>query len=124
MGAMAIIGPGSIETSAVVESIADKLEIPHMTYHYKPKQIHWKKNFVPKMTLNFYPEAEALAKAFMTVFQDYDWKRYAIVYENDDNLIKLKDILQIHQPMSENTVLVSLSLITTSFSALFHLKIY
>jgi Receptor family ligand binding region len=106
LGAVAIVGPGSFETSGVVESIADKLEIPHLTYHYKPKQINWKKNFVPKMTLNFYPDAEALAKAFMSVFQDYDWKKYAIVYENDENLIKLKDILQVHQPNAEYPVLV------------------
>lgn len=58
----------------------------------------------PKMTLNFYPESEALAKAFAAVLIDYTWKHYTIIYENEENLIRLKDILQIHQPKAENPI--------------------
>jgi hypothetical protein len=35
---------------------------------------------------------------------DYSWKSYTIVYETEENLIRLKDILQIHRPNGENLV--------------------
>jgi hypothetical protein len=82
--------------------MAEKLEIPHLIYHWKSKPLHSQDYVDPKMTLNFYPDAEVLAKAFSDVLIDYTWKHYTIVYENDENLIRLKDILQIHQPKSEN----------------------
>lgn len=82
--------------------MAEKLEIPHMIYHWKTKPLHSQDYVDPKMTLNFYPDAEVLAKAFSDVLIDYTWKHYTIVYENDENLLRLKDILQIHQPKAEN----------------------
>lgn len=52
------------------------------------------------MTLNVYPDSDVLAEAFANVLVDYDWKTYTIIYENKENLIRLKDILQIHDPKS------------------------
>jgi glutamate receptor, ionotropic, invertebrate len=51
-----------------------------------------------KMTLNLYPDSDVLAEAFSDVLVDFDWKSYTIVYEKKENLIRVKDILQIHQP--------------------------
>lgn len=50
------------------------------------------------MTINIYPDTEVLAHAFAELIRDYDWKSYTIIYENYENLIKLKDVLQIHGP--------------------------
>jgi ionotropic glutamate receptor len=75
-----------------------------MIYHWKSKPLHAQEYFDPKMTLNFYPEAEALAKAFASILIDYTWKHYTIVYENEEHLVRLKDILQIHKPKSENPI--------------------
>ena len=52
------------------------------------------------MTLNVYPDSDTLAEAFANVLVDYSWKSYTIVYENKENLIRLKDVLQIHGPQS------------------------
>jgi glutamate receptor, ionotropic, invertebrate len=99
-GVDAIFGPSSIETSGIVSSIAMKLEIPHIIYHWKTKPLHWEKTVLHNMTLNLYPDSDTLAEAFANVLVDYDWMSYTIVYENKENLIRLKDVLQIHGPDS------------------------
>lgn len=53
------------------------------------------------MTINLYPDSDVLAEAFANVLVDYSWKSYTIVYEHKENLIRLKDILQIHDPKDE-----------------------
>lgn len=52
------------------------------------------------MTLNLYPDSDTLAEAFANVLVDYSWSSYTIIYENKENLIRLKDVLQIHDPKS------------------------
>lgn len=52
------------------------------------------------MTLNVYPDSDTLAEALANVLVDYSWKSYTIIYESKENLIKLKDVLQIHDPQS------------------------
>lgn len=84
--------------------MAERLEIPHLIYHWKSKPLHAHDYIDPKMTLNFFPEADALAKSFADVLIDYTWKHYTIIYENEENLVRLKDILQIHQPKAENPI--------------------
>lgn len=101
---MAIFGPGSVETSGIVSSMAEKLEIPHLIYHWKTKPRQSQDYMDPKMTLNFYPDSEVLARTLAGVLIDYTWKSYTIIYENEENLIRLKDVLQVHRPNGENTV--------------------
>lgn len=48
------------------------------------------------MTLNIFPDNEVLSRAFAELLIDYTWKSYTIVYEDDDGLMRLKDILQVH----------------------------
>lgn len=73
------------------------MEIPHIITHWEPELLGGKKNY-NNFTLNVYPDAEILAKAFASLIVDYSWKSFTIIYENDDSLIKLKDVLQIHGP--------------------------
>lgn len=101
MGAVVIFGPSSVETSAIVASIAEKLEIPHMIFHWKSKPLQKHEYIDPLMTLNFYPESESLAKSSSSVLIDYSWTSYTIVYEKTEHLIQLKDILQVHKPKTD-----------------------
>lgn len=99
-GVDVIFGPSSIETSGIVGAIAEKFEIPHIIFHWKTKPLYWKNADKHRMTLNFYPDSDTLAEAFANVLVDYSWKSYTVVYENKENLIRLKDVLQIHGPQS------------------------
>lgn len=95
-----IFGPGSVETSGIAASIAERFDIPHIIYHWKTKPIHDDNSVEHMMTLNLYPDSDTLAEAFANVLVDYTWKSYTIIYENKENLIRLKDVLQIHDPQS------------------------
>lgn len=53
-----------------------------------------------EMSLNVYPDTEVLARAYAELLVDYTWKSYTIIYEDDDGLMRLKDVLQIHDPES------------------------
>lgn len=52
------------------------------------------------MTLNIFPDTEVLSRAYAELLLDYTWKSYTIIYEDDDGLMRLKDVLQIHEPQS------------------------
>lgn len=55
--------------------------------------------------LNFFPDADELSEAFAEVLSDYTWKSYTIIYENKDNLMRLKDVLQVHTRRSKDVKL-------------------
>lgn len=111
----AIFGPGSVETSGIVTSIAEKLDIPHLIYHWKTKSLFSSSINFKVPTLNLYPDSDQLAEAFENVLVDYTWKSYTIVYENKENLIRLKDVLQIHGPKSSA---ISVKQLTDNYGAM------
>jgi glutamate receptor, ionotropic, invertebrate len=92
-GVAAIFGPSSIETSGIASSVCNALEIPHII-------THWEREYIVErpFTINMYPDAEMLSQAYADLLIDYTWKSYTIIYEDDDSLRRLKDILQIHSP--------------------------
>lgn len=92
-GAVAILGPKSIPIADVVGSICNALNIPHLvSYHRK---IEFNKNPYHKFTRNVAPEPTLLSKALTKVIQNYAWKRFAVIYDSDESLIRLNDILQM-----------------------------
>jgi glutamate receptor, ionotropic, invertebrate len=98
-GVAAIFGPGTTETSGIVSSIADTVDVPHIITHWDRESFGARRTN-SKMTLNVFPDADTLSRAFAELLIDYTWKSYTIIYENDDGLMRLKDILQIHDPES------------------------
>lgn len=98
-GVAAIFGPGTMETSGIVSSIADTVEVPHIIAHWD-RESFGRRQTNSKMTLNVFPDAETLSRAYAELLVDYTWKSYTIIYEDDDGLMRLKDILQVHDPES------------------------
>lgn len=98
-GVAAIFGPSTAETADIVASIADAVEVPHITAYWEREQLG-AKGKPNEMTLNIYPDTETLSRAYAELLVDYTWKSYTIIYEDDDGLMRLKDILQIHDPQS------------------------
>lgn len=76
------------------------MEIPNIIYHWGTKALGEVQSTEHTMTINLYPDSDVLSKAFAHVLVDYTWKGYTIIYENEENLIRLKDVLQIHGPDS------------------------
>uniref|UniRef100_A0A336KHH4 CSON010578 protein n=1 Tax=Culicoides sonorensis TaxID=179676 RepID=A0A336KHH4_CULSO len=113
-GVAAIFGPSSNLTSGIVDSICNTFQIPHIMGHwtYDRMRYHYsssKKQPQPRyMTINVYPDSDVLSAALADLIRDYDWKSYTIVYDNDDNLIRLKDVLGLHGPKDPPCTIVQL----------------
>lgn len=94
-GVAAIFGPATPETSGIVSSIADTFEVPHIIAHWEREDVG-SRRVKNDMTLNVFPDNDVLSRAFAELLIDYTWKSYTVVYEDDDGLMRLKDILQVH----------------------------
>lgn len=52
-----------------------------------------------KNTRNFFPHSSVFNRALAQIIVDYEWKKgYTLIYENEESLERLQDILQIHSP--------------------------
>lgn len=94
-GAVAIIGPKSVYISDVVASICNELNVPHIVSHNRVPDIN--QNFYHKFTRNVFPDTNFLSNALVDVIRNYEWKKFGVIYDSDDSLIRLNDALQMFQ---------------------------
>lgn len=98
-GIAAIFGPSSGTTAGIVKSVCEHLEIPHIIYHWSSEPLGGYRLQERKiMSLNVYPDNEKLSEALAALIIDYSWKSFTIIYQTDESLMRLKDVLQIHNP--------------------------
>lgn len=100
-GISAIFGPQSLKNNEIVQSIAESLELPQFQTFWNPKLSTYT-NQISTMErttqiFNLYPDYHLMAKGLATIMRHTRWKSYAIIYENDDGLFKLQDILKMHK---------------------------
>lgn len=79
----------------IVGSISNELGIPHFMGHWAPEQPEHKRPF-RQFSRNFFPDPSHFARALADLIVDYDWTTFTVIYENDFSLMRLHDILQIH----------------------------
>ena len=77
-GVAAIFGPLSGITSMHVQSICDALEIPHIETRWD-MQLHR-----DDLSINLYPRPSVLAKAYIDIVRAWNWRHFAVVYEDND----------------------------------------
>lgn len=97
-----IIGPDSPNGNEIVQAVARRLQIPQIQTFWNPKLAAYATRTItesekPTMIYNVYPE-EALSKALATLVRESGWKTYTIIYENDDGLIRLQEVLKSRNP--------------------------
>ncbi|KAK3919445.1 Glutamate receptor ionotropic, kainate 2 [Frankliniella fusca] len=89
-GIAAIFGPKSRQTANIVSSIAETLEIPHIVTH--PAMAKRPTNY----QINVYPDRSSLSQAIVDLLEDMAWKTFTIVYEDDEGLFRLQEVLKAH----------------------------
>ncbi|XP_069985019.1 glutamate receptor ionotropic, kainate 2 isoform X2 [Penaeus vannamei] len=87
-GVAAIFGPQSGQTSAHVQSICDSLEIPHIENRWDFRLTR------DAYSVNLYPHPSTLAKAYMDVLKTLGWRKFCIIYENNNGLIRVQELLK------------------------------
>ncbi|XP_021000130.2 glutamate receptor ionotropic, kainate 2 [Parasteatoda tepidariorum] len=88
-GMAAIISPKSPSNVGVLQSTCDTFEIPLI-------QTHWSPGYkVGNTSINFYPDSRGLARAFSDFMLTHNWKSFTLIYEDNEALIRLQEILQL-----------------------------
>ncbi|QQP41322.1 Uncharacterized protein FKW44_015649, partial [Caligus rogercresseyi] len=84
-----IFGPQSGVTSTHVQSICDSLEVPHVEtrYDYRLNRDDY--------SINLYPHPHALGQAFVDLVSAMKWKKFTVLYEKSEGLVRLQDVLKL-----------------------------
>ncbi|KAF2349278.1 Receptor ligand binding region [Trinorchestia longiramus] len=91
-GVAAIFGPQSSQTSAHVQSICDALEVPHIEtrWDYRLRRDDY--------SVNLYPHPSSLSKAYLDLVRLFGWMSFCILYEDNEGLIRLQELLKTPSP--------------------------
>ncbi|XP_076250040.1 glutamate receptor ionotropic, kainate 2-like isoform X2 [Rhynchophorus ferrugineus] len=92
-GLLAVFGPNSLIGSRIMESACDFLQIPYFSTHWRPMTTV-DNNLA---TFNLYPDANLYSQALLTIIKSLDWKKFVIIYEADENLINLQDVIKYQE---------------------------
>lgn len=94
-GAAAIFGPMSRVSSVHVSSVCDSLNVPHL-------ETRWDHSMeAADDSINLFPHPNNLAEAYTDLMKYWQWRSVAILYEEDDDVVQMKDLLE---EMSEDGI--------------------
>lgn len=104
-GVGAIFGPAGDEASAIIQSICDSMEIPHIEAHWKmdPKQ-------QPNYYVNVYPDPVILSRGYTAIVRDMDWTSFTLLYQRDEGLLRLQHLIQDYSGSTKLTDIESSAL--------------
>ena len=87
-GVMAIFGPTKGTSLTYIQSVCDTKEVPHL-------ETKWNLYLGPGSShLNIYPNPTVLEKAYEDLVQAWKWKSFAILYENNEGLLRIGGLLK------------------------------
>ncbi|CAG9760414.1 unnamed protein product [Ceutorhynchus assimilis] len=103
-GLSIVFGPSSIISSDMIGSMCSTFQIPFISTHYT----HMSTKEYPN-NFNLYPDANLFSQGLATIVKSLDWDVFVIIYENEESLAKLQDVLKIYYvqgAIDRNTVLL------------------
>ncbi|XP_047537910.1 glutamate receptor ionotropic, kainate 2-like [Vanessa atalanta] len=96
-GVVAIFGPTDPTSADAVEAHCRAANVPHIQAVWRPTPVRGLERPSPP-GINLYPEAVALSKAVALFIKDNDWKRYTLLYDDDQGLMRLQEIFKHAEP--------------------------
>lgn len=81
--------------TGIVASVCNEFGIPHFMGHWTPEMKDYKRPF-RQFTRNYFPSPNAFSRALADLVEDYDWKSFTVIYEDDYGLMRIHDVLQYH----------------------------
>lgn len=89
-GVVGIFGAVSSENSNGVQSVCDTKEIPHIETRFKVDQIRG------GCQINLFPYAPVLSRVFVDIVQAWNWASFTILYETNEGLSRIGELLKIY----------------------------
>ncbi|KAL3280164.1 hypothetical protein HHI36_017664 [Cryptolaemus montrouzieri] len=88
-GVIAIFGPQNLKNFEAIQSVCDAKEIPVIQTRWNAKSRRG------STVINNYPHPDVLSKAYLDFIKVWNWKRFIVLYDNDESLLRLKEILKL-----------------------------
>ena len=88
-GLTAIVGPNSDSAANHVQNMAAQMHVPHLEtrFDYSTE--------TPDYSINIHPHPKTLSKAYADLVKTLGWKSLAILFQNEDSLVKLQELLKL-----------------------------
>jgi len=94
-GVAAMFGPTTSATASHVEATASQLHVPFMQYNFD--YIKARSDF----SINVHPHPRLLGKAFADFVRDVKWKSFIVLYETEDGLVKIQELLKLPKTFAD-----------------------
>ncbi|XP_055926547.1 glutamate receptor ionotropic, kainate 2-like isoform X1 [Argiope bruennichi] len=104
-GVVAIFGPNSVASSALVRSTASALHIPHLESHWDLER-----GAKAPFTISLFPRS--LGTAIYDLVKSKNWRSFTIIYEDAEELMKLQELMKLR---NNKEVKISLQQFTVDF---------
>lgn len=91
-GVSGIFGPSSAVTSSHVQAVCDTMEIPHIQTLFNP--------YLTRATcsISLYPHHSTFSNILLRLVDAYEWKDFMILYEDEDGLVRVSELLEKYDP--------------------------
>ena len=112
-GLTSIVGPVSSSAANHVQNMANQMHIPHIEtrYDYASES--------PLYSINIHPHPAVMGKAYADLIKALGWKSFAILFETEDSLVKLQELLKLSKTFDDVKItLRQLDLTTDDFRPL------
>ncbi|XP_045499036.1 glutamate receptor ionotropic, kainate 2-like [Colias croceus] len=96
-GVIAIFGPTDSNSADAVEAHCRAAGIPHIQAVWRPPPLRGLDRPSPP-SINLFPEAMELSRAVALYVKDNDWTSYTLLYDDDEGLIRLQEVLKHADP--------------------------
>jgi len=94
-GLTSIVGPLSASAANHVQNMANQMHVPHIEtrFDYAPQ--------TPDFSINVHPHPSVLGKAYADLIRALGWKSLAILFQTEDSLVKLQEVLKLPQTFED-----------------------
>ncbi|XP_075250572.1 glutamate receptor ionotropic, kainate 2-like isoform X2 [Convolutriloba macropyga] len=89
-GVVAIFAPSGKNAGAAIQSFGDMFEVP--VIHYSPQ---FQSDNPGSFYINLYPHYSTINNIMYDIVQWYKWDRFAILYETEDGLRQMNDLMRL-----------------------------
>lgn len=85
----------------ITSSICKRVEVPHFIATFQSSSVDDFNN-TDSYTRNLFPDPKLFTKALHEIIKSFQWRTFAVIYENNENLVKFNDAFTL--TMDPNTM--------------------
>merc|ERR1719410_2684181 len=94
-GVAGVFGPVTPATADLVEALSSTFHVPFMQFNFDYIKTR------PEFSINVHPHPKLLGKAFADFVRDIGWKSLIVLYETEDGLVKIQELLKLPKTFTE-----------------------